>query len=192
MAPGRGQPAVQRFDLQWARAVTAVNKPEVSTSTRQRPGVDRSDVRRALGLIIIGSLGMQASSAIALGLFDSLGPLPVSSLRMVIAAILLCAVFRPRLAGRTRTQWTGIVVYGIAMSAIIGVSIPYAVDTVAARVSSARVVGTLFSMDPVVGSVVGLLFLGQAISAEAAIGVLLVAVAGAAIVWMSDTGQRVP
>ncbi|MEU1812781.1 hypothetical protein [Micromonospora aurantiaca (nom. illeg.)] len=51
---------------------------------------------------MIGSLGIQVCSAIAARLFDDLGSMPVSSLRMVIATVLLCAVFRPQLTGRTR------------------------------------------------------------------------------------------
>ncbi|MEU6128234.1 EamA family transporter [Saccharopolyspora sp. NPDC047091] len=272
---------------------------------------------RALGLVVIGSVGIQTSSAVASGLFDPIGPMAVSSLRMSIAAVLLCLVFRPRLRGRSRSEWAGVLGYGIAMaamniclysaidriplgiavtleflgpcavalftsrrvreglcalaalagvvlisgpggyfnaagfafglgaafffalytlaaervgksdeglsglalstvvaavvslpfgvgaaasvtghqwlvlaiSAVIGVAIPYAVDTVAARVSSARVIGTLFSMDPVVGSLIGLLLLHQAIGTAALLGIALVVVSGASIVWMSEPAE---
>jgi inner membrane transporter RhtA len=289
------------------------------TVKKEQPAVvERSAAAKALRLIIVGSLGTQFSSAIAAGLFKALGPVQVSSMRLAIAAVLLCAVFRPRLTGRTRSQWTGIVVYGIAMaamnmclyaaidriplgvavtldflgpcvvallasrriregacalamfggvaliagpggyfdlvgyafglsaafffavytvaaekvgkadtglsglalsvmvasavslpfgigtmssvtthqwllltvSAVVGVIIVYAVDTVAARVSSARVVGTLFSMDPVVGSLIGLIVLGQTISIPAVAGIVLVVVSGAAIVWMSGSRTK--
>ncbi|MFD4240488.1 DMT family transporter [Streptomyces sp. NPDC058525] len=244
--------------------------------------ISRRGARQALGLILVGSTGIQLSSAFAAGLFDSLGPLSVSSLRMAMAALILCVLFRPRLRGRTRSQWTSIVVYGVAMAAMnlclysaidriplgvavtleflgpcalaflasrrireglcalaafagvllisgpggyfnaagyafglgaaasapfgigtvgrvsgqqwlvlavaaaIGVAVPYAVDTIAARVSSARVVGTLFSIDPVIGSLAGLLILGEHIGWAAVTGIVVVAGAGAAVVWISE------
>ncbi|MFJ3841503.1 EamA family transporter [Streptomyces sp. NPDC090054] len=282
---------------------------------------DRRGARQALGLILIGSTGIQLSSAFAAGLFDSLGPLSVSSLRMAIAAVILCLLFRPSLRGRSRSQWTSITVYGLAMAAMnlclysaidriplgvavtleflgpcavaflasrkireglcalaafagvllisgpgghfsavgyafglgaaaffalytvfaekvgkddtglsglalsvavaavvsapfgvgsvgevsgrqwmvlavaaaVGVAIPYAVDTIAARVSSARVVGTLFSVDPVVGSLVGLFVLREHIGGLAVAGILVVAAAGAAVVWVSEpTAESLP
>ncbi|MEV8517493.1 hypothetical protein [Dactylosporangium sp. NPDC051484] len=47
-------------------------------------------------------------------------------------------------------------------------------------------VGTLFSIDPVIGALVGLLILDQAVRLPAVAGIGLVVVAGAAIVWMSE------
>ncbi|WP_129590379.1 hypothetical protein [Cryobacterium aureum] len=46
----------------------------------------------------------------------------------------------------------------LALSAAIGVVIPYS----AARITSARVIGTLFSIDPAMGALIGLLLLSQA------------------------------
>ncbi|MFD7920461.1 DMT family transporter [Streptomyces sp. NPDC059740] len=276
-----------------------------------RPPTGRRGARQALGLILVGSTAIQLSSALAARLFASLGPLPVSSLRTAIAAVILCAVFRPRLRGRSRAQWASVVAYGVAMAAMnlclysaidriplgvavtleflgpcavaflasrrvreglcavaafagvllisgpgghfdaagyafglgaaaffalytvfaekvgkgdaglsglalsvtvaavvsapfgigdvagvtagqwlvlaavaaMGVAVPYAVDTVAARVSSARVVGTLFSIDPVVGSLAGFLVLREHLGWLSVTGILVVAAAGAAVVW---------
>ena len=39
----------------------------------------------------------------------------------------------------------------LTLAALIGVVIPYVSDTLAARLTSAQVVGTLFALDPVVG-----------------------------------------
>ncbi|WP_308169149.1 EamA family transporter [Cellulomonas hominis] len=275
--------------------------------------VDRRRVLQAMGLIAVGSLGIQTSSALSASLFDSLGSAPVSSLRLVIAALVLLAVLRPRLRGRSRTAWAGVVVYGVAMaamnlslyaaieriplgvavtleflgpcavallasrrvkeglcavaalvgvglisgpggyfdlagyafalsaavffalytvfadkvgkadeglsglalsvcvaavvalpfgvghvgevqpgqwgvlavSAVIGVVIPYSVDTLAGRLTSARVVGTLFSIDPAMGALVALVVLGQSIGAAAVAGIVVVSVAGALLVAIS-------
>ncbi|MDO4239017.1 DMT family transporter [Micrococcus sp.] len=282
------------------------------------PALSRSAVLKAAGLILVGSLGIQLSSAASAGMFDALGPAAVSSLRMVIAAVVLLVMFRPRLRGRTRQSWLGVVVYGVAMaamnlslyaaierlplgvavtldflgpcavallasrhlqeglcallalggvvliagpsgyfdligyafglsaafffalytvfaekvgkdddglaglalsvtvaavaslpfglprlpdvtapqwgmltfSALIGVVLAYTVDTVAAAISSARVVGTLFSIDPVMGSLVGAVVMGEVISLSAWAGIVLVSVAGALLVWISGRAPR--
>lgn len=278
----------------------------------------RKDVLSAVGLIIIGSVGIQISSAIASTLFADLGPLAVSALRMSIAAIVLLAVFRPKIRGRSKREWIGIVIYGVAMaamnislyeaihrlplgvavtleflgpcavalfasrrvvegvlavaalagvvliagpagygdvlgiffglsaglffaiytvasarvgksengisglawsvtiaavlslplvatagaaptppqwgvlalSAIIGVSIPYTVDTLAAKLTSARVVGTLFSMDPLVAALFGFLLLGETISGLGFLGIAIVVAAGAGMVWSSGKPDK--
>jgi inner membrane transporter RhtA len=77
----------------------------------------------------------------------------------------------------------------IAMSAVLGVVVPYSADTLAARISSARVIGTLFSLDPVMGLAMGWLILRQAVSPLAIAGVVIVACAGGLLVW---SGGRPP
>ncbi|WP_279402524.1 hypothetical protein [Arthrobacter sp. JCM 19049] len=72
----------------------------------------------------------------------------------------------------------------LALSALIGVAIPYAVDTLAARISSARVIGTLFAIDPAMGTLIGWLLLDQALSPVALAGIELVALAGACVAWL--------
>ena len=291
-----------------------------TTPASASPGISRRNVSKALVLIVIGSLGIQLSSAASAGMFDALGSGAVSALRMLIAAAVLCVLFRPRIRGRSRASWVGILVYGVAMaamnfslyaaidrlplgvavtldflgpcavallgsrhlkeglcavlalagvvliagpsgyfdlagylfglaaafffalytvfaervgkdegglsglalsvvvaavvslpvgvprfpevtapqwgmltvSALLGVVLAYAVDTIAARISSARVVGTLFSMDPVIGSLVGTLLMGQIISLTGWIGILTVTVAGALLVWISGHPAKHP
>lgn len=278
-----------------------------------RPVIGRRPILKAMGLIGIGSLGIQTSSAISASLFTALGPFAVSSLRMLIAAIILLAIFRPKLRGRSRAGWTGVIIYGVAMaamnmslyaaidriplgvavtleflgpcvvalaasrrireglcaiaaligvvlisgpggyfdlwgyafglaaavffglytifaakvgkteeglsglalsvtiaglltlpwglpeignvqppewgllavSAAVGVVIPYSVDTIAGRITSARVIGTLFSIDPVMGALIGLLLLGQTMDPAAIVGIIVVSIAGALVVWIS-------
>jgi inner membrane transporter RhtA len=297
---------------------------ERNTAVQAIHSAGRPSVLKALGLVGAGSLGIQLSSAASAGMFDALGPAAVSSLRMALAAVVLLAVFRPRLAGRSRTSWIGIIVYGVSMaamnlslyaaidrlplgvavtldylgpcavallasrrlreglcavlalagvvliagpsgyfdlagyafgllaafffalytvyaerigkdegglsslalsvavaavvslpfgvtripdvtgpqwgllafSAVLGVVLAFSVDTLAARLTSARVVGTLFALDPVLGALVGWVVLGQVISVTAWVGILTVAVSGALLVWISGrrtgtTGQPV-
>ncbi|WP_232755874.1 DMT family transporter [Leucobacter sp. PH1c] len=273
----------------------------------------RSATIRAMLLVLVGSLGMQFSAVIAVGLFPVFGVLGTSALRMVVAAVLLLIIFRPRLRGRTRREWSGIVLYGVAMaamnaflylafdrlplgiattidflgpclvalaasrrlregmlavvaligvgliagfggeldplglffaalagaafglytllaarvgqsdgglpsvalsvtvaavltlpfsapamplvrvehllplfaSAVLGTALAFTVDTIAGRLTSARVLGVFFAFDPVVGTILGALLLDQLLTPVALGGILLVVAAGAGIVWLS-------
>ena len=73
----------------------------------------------------------------------------------------------------------------IAASAVLGVAIPYTMDTLSGRITSARVVGTLFSIDPAMSVVIAALILRQTITAMAVLGVIVVSLAGALLVWSS-------
>jgi inner membrane transporter RhtA len=286
------------------------------------PVMNRRSVLTAAGLILIGSAGIQTSSAISASLFSSYGTLGTSALRMVIAAVILLIVVRPTVRHRSRSEWVGIAVYGVAMaamnislynaierlplgiavtleflgpcavalmasrkikegacallslggvalisagpagyfdligylaglsaaaffglytlfaakvgkagsgldglalsvtvgaivtlpfavthagdvtlshwgllaiSALVGVAIPYSVDTIAGRITSARVIGTLFAIDPAMGALIGFLALGEVISVTALVGIGVVALAGALLVWLSgDAGLEDP
>jgi inner membrane transporter RhtA len=267
--------------------------------------------------VIGGSLSIQLSAALASGLFVTLGTLGVSGLRMAIAAVVLLAIFRPRLGGRSRTAWIGIVFYGVTMAAmnvlfynavahlplgiavtleflgplavavfatrvrwelllpvvtligvalvsnpsggmtwiglvfglgaavafggytvlagrvgdssdgldgltlsvavgaivlapfsiealprvdgqawlilaasgLIGVALAFSLDFIAVRLTSPRLVGTLFSIDPVMGAVIGAIVLGQVLTASVIVGIVLVVVSGAVVIWLAGRAQ---
>ncbi|MEB4613192.1 EamA family transporter [Leucobacter sp. M11] len=270
----------------------------------------RSDVLRAVVLVLIGATGIQISAALSATLFASLGIFTVSSLRMLLGAIILLILVRPRLR-RSRSEWLGIVIYGTTMAAmnvsiyaaieriplgvavtieflgpcavalaasrrvrealialmallgvavlslgsggdidplgivfallaavcfggytvfaarvgkaasgldgvalsvtvsaaltfpmgvggyhlvqpsqwglllivaVIGVAIPFSADTMAARYTSARVVGTLFAIDPAMAALAGFLVLGQTMTVTGIIGLALVSISGAMLV----------
>lgn len=67
----------------------------------------------ALLAVMVGSTGIQTTSAVASTLFDRFGPLAVSGLRMVTAALLLLAIARPRFWRFRREDWVPVVVYGV-------------------------------------------------------------------------------
>ena len=269
-------------------------------------------------LVLIGAIGVQLSAVISIGLFEPLGVLGTSSLRMSIAAIILLIIFRPSLRGRSKQAWLGIVLYGIAMasmnmflylaverlplgiattidflgpclvalfasrhmregmlavlalvgialiagfggaldplgvffaalagaafaaytllasrigqsegglkslalsvtvaaivtlpfgvpaiprlegqtlllltaSALLGTTLAFVVDTIAGKLTSARVLGVFFAFDPAVGTIFGVLLLDQVLTPAAFAGVALVIIAGAGIVW--SAGSRPP
>ncbi|WP_243387622.1 EamA family transporter [Bifidobacterium felsineum] len=275
---------------------------------------ERGRVVAAAVMVMVGSLGIQTSSSLSASLFDALKPIPVSSMRMLVAAIVMLALVRPKLTGRSKGEWLGIVVYGLAMaamniclysaidripmgvavtleflgpcvvalagshhwreglcaivalagvglisftpggyfnptgylfalgsafcfglytlfadkvgksgsgldglslsvtvaalatlpisighathvtpsqwgiiaaSAALGVVIPYTMDTLSGRITSARVVGTLFSIDPAMSVVIAALILRQTITLMAVSGIIVVSFAGALLIWAS-------
>lgn len=283
------------------------------------PQITRAATVRAMLLVLTGSLGMQVGAAISLTLFVAFGPAGTSALRMLIAALVMLVVFRPKLRGRTPREWAGISLYGIAMaamnlliyqaidrlplgvattldflgpcvvallasrrlrevvfatvafggvvlmagfggpfdpiglmwgvlagasfagytllaprigqlgggtqavalavtvaavitlpfsvphlahatvpqwgllaiSALVGTALPFIVDTIAGRITSARVLGVFFAFDPLLGTIVGALVLSQVLTPAALAGVVLVVAAGAGIVWSAGTRATV-
>jgi inner membrane transporter RhtA len=80
--------------------------------------------RRALdrvppvGLVLAGICSIQVGAAFATTLFDELGAAGTSFLRLLFAAVLLLAIWRPRLRESTRSQlrWAG--VFGLTLAAM--------------------------------------------------------------------------
>ena len=269
---------------------------------------------RPIALVLAGSLGIQSSAVVSSTLFGELGTVAVSTFRLVVAAVVMLAAFRPAVRTFSRQRWINACIYGIAMAAmnqfyfaaverlplgvvvtldflgpcvvsflglkhwrergwaliafigvvliagpssgmdpvgliygfvagacfaaytvfaervgkadgggltdlavsvavaalvtlpiaapslvdvsphswlvltlaaLIGVVIPYIADTLAARLTSAQIVGTLFALDPVVGSILGWLFMGDELTARMLIGIPMVALAGAVVTWRS-------
>ena len=104
----------------------------------------------------------------------------LDGLALSVAALATSPVSISHAPHMSAAQW-GI----IAASAVLGVAIPYTMDTLSGRITSARVVGTLFSIDPAMSVIIAALILRQTITAVAVIGVIVVSLAGALLVWSS-------
>nr|WP_309239209.1 EamA family transporter [Streptomyces lunaelactis] len=77
--------------------------------------------RRTLGpvaLVVAAGLSVQFGAAIAVLLMPRTGPLGVVTLRLVLAAVVLLIVCRPRLRGHSRADWGTVVAFGTAMAAM--------------------------------------------------------------------------
>lgn len=99
-------------------------------------------------------------------------------LSVTVSAILTTPFALAHLTAVTMPHW-GL----IALAALVGVAIPYAVDTRAGRITSTRVIGTLFAVDPARGALIGFLLLNGAITPRAVVGVFVVMLAGAFLAW---------
>ncbi|GGW60856.1 EamA family transporter [Streptomyces caelestis] len=73
-----------------------------------------------VGLVLAGGISVQFGGALAVMLMPRAGALGVVALRLLVAAVVLLLVCRPRLRGHSRTDWGTVVVFGITMAAMNG------------------------------------------------------------------------
>jgi len=69
-----------------------------------------------VGLVLVGILSVQLGAAIAKGLFDEISPTAMVWLRLVTSALVLLALTRPRLPGRTRRDWLVVLGFGASLA----------------------------------------------------------------------------
>ncbi|KQV65907.1 transporter [Nocardioides sp. Root122] len=69
-----------------------------------------------VGLVLVGILSVQLGAAIAKGLFGEISPTAMVWLRLVTSALVLAAVARPRLVGRSRADWVVVVGFGLSLA----------------------------------------------------------------------------
>ncbi|MFI1248361.1 EamA family transporter [Streptomyces anulatus] len=143
-----------------------------------RMGTARNRAFLGAGLVIVSCLSVQASAALASTLFDRLGAPAVAGLRQLCAAFVLMALVRPRVRGRTRRKWAGLVVYGAAM-AVMNVAFYCAVGLLPLGVAA-----TLLFLGPFVVAVASARGWREALLPAAGLaGVVLVAKPGGTIEW---------
>ncbi|MER7808785.1 EamA family transporter [Streptomyces sp900116325] len=82
-----------------------------------RPGGRRAALA-PVALVVAGGLSVQFGSAVAALLMPRAGALGVVTLRLVVAAVVLLVVCRPKLRGHSRADWGTVVAFGIAMGAM--------------------------------------------------------------------------
>ena len=69
--------------------------------------------------LVLGGIGsVQFGAAFAKTLFDEIGPGGAVLLRVAFAALILCALWRPALRGRSATHWRLILAYGFVLVAM--------------------------------------------------------------------------
>ncbi|MFN8194636.1 MAG: EamA family transporter [Nocardioidaceae bacterium] len=80
-----------------------------SPAPAERPGVS------PVWLVLTGILSVQLGAAVAKHLFDRVEPTSMVWLRLASSAVVLTAMARPRLRGRSRADWTVAVGFGLAL-----------------------------------------------------------------------------
>ncbi|WP_246167444.1 MULTISPECIES: EamA family transporter [Arthrobacter] len=109
------------------------------------------------------------------------------ALSVGVAALLLSPFSLPAVPKLESADWAAVLI-----SALLGVALAYTLDFLATKLTSPRVVGTLFAVDPAAAAVVGALALNQKLSVSAAAGIGLVIASGAAIIWRSGRTATAP
>ena len=66
-------------------------------------------------LVLIGILSVQFGAGIAKSLFDEIAPTTIVWLRLVTSAVVLVAIARPVLRGRSRTDWLVVLAFGLCL-----------------------------------------------------------------------------
>ncbi|MFI1156097.1 EamA family transporter [Streptomyces sioyaensis] len=70
----------------------------------------------SVALVIGGIVSLQFGSSVAVLLFPRAGALGVVTLRLVVAALVLLVVCRPKLRGHTRGDWATVLAFGVALA----------------------------------------------------------------------------
>lgn len=68
--------------------------------------------------VLLAIISVQSGAAIAKTLFPSIGAAGTASLRIGISALILIAVYRPKLTKLTKEQWKFVIPYGLCLGAM--------------------------------------------------------------------------
>jgi inner membrane transporter RhtA len=70
----------------------------------------------AAGLVVLGLICQEVGAGIAVTIFPQTGAVGVVALRLGFSAVILLAVFRPRLRGRTAADWRTVLAFGLVLA----------------------------------------------------------------------------
>jgi len=69
-------------------------------------------------LVLIGIMSVQFGAAVSKGQFDEIPPIGMVLLRLLTSSLILLALARPRLGGRTGADWRPVLALGLALGAM--------------------------------------------------------------------------
>ncbi|MFF5255172.1 DMT family transporter [Streptomyces leeuwenhoekii] len=111
--PGTPPPAAPAPELAAAGAgARGASSPGGSPGRRAALG--------SVGLVLAGGVSVQFGGALAVTLMPRAGALGIVTLRLLVAAVVLLLVCRPRLRGHSRADWGTVIVFGVAMAGMNG------------------------------------------------------------------------
>ncbi|MEO5663101.1 MAG: EamA family transporter [Nocardioides sp.] len=161
---------------------------------------------RAVWLVVIGIISVQAGAAIAKDLFGTISPTSMVFLRLVTSTLVLLAVARPSVRGRSRSDWLVVAGFGASLGLMnwaiyqsfsrIPLGIAVTIEFIGPL--TLAVVGSRKARDLVwVGlAAIGVVLLGFEPADLDAVGVAFALLAGVAwasyILLSAQTGQRWP
>jgi inner membrane transporter RhtA len=163
-------------------------------------------MRRAVLFVLAGILSVQLGAAVAKDLFGRIDPTAMVWLRLLTSTLVLLAVARPRLRGRTRADWLVVLGFGLSLGlmnwaiyqSFARIPLGLAVTIEFIGPLSIAVLGSRRARDLVwvVLAGVGVVLLGFEPAGVTLAGVLFALLAGAAwasyILLSASTGRRWP
>ncbi|MFF7360550.1 EamA family transporter [Streptomyces sp. NPDC008125] len=102
-------------------AVTALDgAPDAPTGGPHRSGqpAGRGGTLVSVALVVGGVVSVQFGAAVAALLMPRAGAFGVVTLRLLVAAVVLLVVCRPKLRGHSRADWGTVVAFGVTMGAM--------------------------------------------------------------------------
>jgi inner membrane transporter RhtA len=132
-----------------------------------------SDEARGVALVVAGVASAQFGAGYAVTLFDELGPAGAAFLRLAIAALVLLAIWRPRVAGHPFSEVRVALLFG-AVLGLMNFSIYSAMDRIPLGIAV-----TIEFAGPLAVAVLG---------SRRALDLLWVALAAAGILLLADPG----
>jgi inner membrane transporter RhtA len=132
-----------------------------------------SDEARGVALVVAGVASAQFGAGYAVTLFDELGPAGAAFLRLAIAAVVLLAIWRPRVAGHPFSEVRVALLFG-AVLGLMNFSIYSAMDRIPLGIAV-----TIEFAGPLAVAVLG---------SRRALDLLWVALAAAGILLLADPG----
>lgn len=85
---------------------------DVTMSNRVSPG--------AVGLVLASCASLQLGGAVATHVFPHAGPWGVTTIRLLVAGLLLFAIARPAVRDWTRTQWVAVGLFAVTLAGMNG------------------------------------------------------------------------
>src|ERR1051326_5288918 len=162
-----------------------------------------SGVFLPVALLVVGMVSIQTGAAFAKQMFPAVGPAGAAALRLLFAALILCAALRPWRLRMTAAAWRSILIYGVAVAGLnnlfyaslrtvplgIATALEFAGPLLVAMLSSRRAVDFLWIGLAVVGLLL-LLPLGLTSTGVDSLGALLALGAGACWALYIVFGQK--
>ncbi|ROO84744.1 inner membrane transporter RhtA [Actinocorallia herbida] len=143
----------------------------------------------ATGIILGGIAALCRTAYVALS--QRVGRLTLDWAGLTVALAVGALILTPIAAvadGRAVLEQPGVIPLGFLV-AILSSVVPYALDMTTLRTTELRVFGALLALSPAVGAAVGLVFLGERLTARQLLAVGLIVLAGA---WTMRTRHHPP
>mgnify|MGYP003704679543 CR=1 FL=1 len=103
------------------RVAIATTQPTIASARRCWPAARPAPVayggpvRTPVLLVLVGIVSVQFGAGVAKSLFDEISPTAIVWLRLATSTVVLLAIARPRVRGRSRADWTTAVGFGLAL-----------------------------------------------------------------------------